>query len=134
MFRLIVILFFLTFKINNLFSIIKKCLLLHTDLVPSRRTVFVQEVYMAVRDEHPWENVRRVGGSIPNLTVKQAKILTLFHLVEREKNFENIIQQFLEFVRYNLLSRKPVLSKYKSSQLANLSRMFVALCKLKGND
>ena len=94
------------------------------------RHLTAQCVYQAVREEFTWENVRKAPNQVP-LTVKQMKIVTLLCLLERETNFRGIIDEFLIFVRYNLLGKER-LFHYKQYQLANLSRIYIALCRLKG--
>jgi hypothetical protein len=86
---------------------------------------------MVVRDERKWENVRPLGPEAPQLTVKQGKLLVLLCNLEKRDLFRGIVDDFLKFSRYNLFGVEK-LFQFKLYQLANLSRFYVTLCRLKG--
>lgn len=103
-------------------------------LKPGFRSVVVQVAYMAVRDEKEWETVREVSSCAPLLTDKQSKVLTLLAMLQNtESPAKDVVRAFAEFVRHSLFSKNR-LATYKISQLANLSRMYMAAVRLLGKD
>ena len=110
----------------------------------SFRYLLVQSLYMEVRDERNWEDVREVANYAPLMTEKQSKILALLinlHTVgvgmEGEGNEKNnIIEELLRFIRYSIFGKDtsglPRMQTFKISQLANLTRMFMALVRYIG--
>ena len=89
-------------------------------------------IYMAVRDERKWEDVRPLGPEAPQLTVKQGKLLALLCNLEKRELFCQIVDDFLKFSRFILFGVER-LHQYRLYQLANLSRFYVTLCRFKGN-
>ena len=110
----------------------------------SFRFVLLQCLYMEVRDEKNWEDVREVARCAPLMTDKQSKILALLvrlhemgiPLSENEKNKIDIIEELLRFIRYSIFGKdssgQPRMKTFKIFQLANLTRMFMALVRFKG--
>jgi hypothetical protein len=86
---------------------------------------------MVVRDERKWEDVQPLGPEAPQLTVKQGKLLVLLCKLEERDLFRGIVDDFLKFCRYNIFGVER-LFQFKLYQLANLSRFYVTLCRLKG--
>lgn len=67
---------------------------------------------------------------MPCATVKQMKLVTLLCLLEKEDNFTGIVTEFLEFVRYIFFGR---IFYFKRYQLLNVCRMYLILCRYKGD-
>ena len=102
------------------------------------KTLLVQFLYMEVRDEKKWEEIVEVANYAPLLTAKQSKILALLCKIDEsgasadEKKMRlNVIEEFIRFTRFSLFS-KDRMATLKISQLANLTRMFMALTRYRG--
>jgi hypothetical protein len=80
---------------------------------------------------YSWEEVRKLSPNSPAMTSKQFKIITLLCKLERQATFLGIITELLEFVRCKFFGWER-LHQFKIFQLANLSRIYIALCRMKG--
>ena len=110
----------------------------------SFRYLLVQCIYMEVRDEKSWEDVHEVANYAPLMTDKQGKLLALLislhekgmTLDNGEKETIHIIEDLLRFIRYSIFGKdssgSPRMQSFKISQLANLTRMFMALVRFVG--
>ena len=99
---------------------------------------------MEIRDEKDWEDIREVAKHAPKLTEKQSKIFALL-IKMRESSTEidkkhqhqvDLVDEILRFIRYSIFGKdgggSPRMQTFKISQLANLTRMFIALVRFKG--
>ena len=112
----------------------------------SFKYLLVQCLYMEVRDEKNWEDVSEVANYAPLMTEKQSKILALMvklhetgtELGSGPDNKIDIIEEFLRFIRYSIFGKDgsglPRMQTFKISQLANLTRMFMALVRYTGKN
>ena len=110
----------------------------------SFRYLLVQCIYMEVRDEKSWEDVQEVANYAPLMTEKQAKLLALLIKIHESgmtsdnsgKETTHIIEDLLRFIRYSIFGKDnnglPRMQSFKISQLANLTRMFMALVRFVG--
>ena len=108
----------------------------------SFRFLVVQCVYMEIRDEKNWEDIKEVANNAPLMTEKQSKILAMLISLhksatkENESNLSLIIEELLRFIRYSIFGKDggglPRMQTFKISQLANLTRMFMALVRFIG--
>ena len=99
---------------------------------------------MEIRDEKDWENVREVANYAPLMTEKQSRVLALLiQLNEADCNLgvnpnhnSEVIKELICFIRYSIFGKDgsglPRMQSFKISQLANLTRMFMALVRFKG--
>lgn len=99
---------------------------------------------MEVRDEKNWEDLTEVDHYAPLMTDKQSKILAvLFRIHQRgislakgQSSQINIIGDFMRSIRYSLFGKDgnglPRMQSFKIGQLANLTRMFMALARYNG--
>ena len=65
------------------------------------------------------------------MTSKQAKLLALLCLLDKTENFYGILDDFLEFVNWNIFARSRIYH-FKRFQLGNISRFYVVICRVKG--
>ena len=65
------------------------------------------------------------------MTSKQSKLLTLLCLLDKTENFTGILDDFLEFVNWNIFARSRI-HHFKRFQLGNISRFYVVICRVKG--
>ena len=65
------------------------------------------------------------------MTSKQAKLLALLSLLDKTENFYGILDDFLEFVNWNIFARSRIYH-FKRFQLGNISRFYVVICRVKG--
>ena len=110
----------------------------------SFRYLLVQCIYMEVRDEKSWEDVREVANYAPLMTEKQGKLLALLIRLHKSvmildnggKETIHILEDLLRFIRYSIFGKDnsglPRIQSFKISQLANLTRMFMALVRFVG--
>ena len=106
--------------------------------------LLVQNLYMEVRDDKNWEDVTEVSTYAPLMTDKQSKILALLcklHetgiTLRKGQNREiDLVGDFVCFIRYSLFGKDgsglPRMQSFKIGQLANLTRMFMALTRYSG--
>ena len=103
--------------------------------------LLVQSLYMEVRDDKNWEDVTEVATYAPLMTDKQSKILALLcklhetGITLRSREID-IIGDFMRFIRYSLFGKDgsglPRMQSFKIGQMANLTRMFMALTRYSG--
>ena len=110
----------------------------------SFRYLLIQSIYMEIRDEKNWEDIAEVANFAPLMTEKQAKILALLikleqaptEVHEKQQTPTLIIDELLRFIRYSIFGKDggglPRMQTFKISQLANLTRLFMALVRFKG--
>ena len=110
----------------------------------SFRYLLIQSIYMEIRDEKNWEDIAEVANFAPLMTEKQAKILALLikleqaptEVHEKPQTPALIIDELLRFIRYSIFGKDggglPRMQTFKISQLANLTRLFMALVRFKG--
>ena len=99
---------------------------------------------MEIRDEKNWEDIKEVAKDAPRMTEKQSKILALLiqiqesttEMGEKHQHHVNIVDELLRFIRYSIFGKdgggSPRMQTFKISQLANLTRMFIALVRYRG--
>ena len=99
---------------------------------------------MEIRDEKDWENVREVANYAPLMTEKQSRVLALliqlneadYNLGVKPNHKSEVIKELICFIRYSIFGKDgsglPRMQSFKISQLANLTRMFMALVRFKG--
>ena len=99
---------------------------------------------MEIRDEKDWENVREVANYAPLMTEKQSRVLALLiqlneadcNQVVKPNHKNEVIKELICFIRYSIFGKDgsglPRMQSFKISQLANLTRMLMALVRFKG--
>ena len=75
--------------------------------------------------------MQQTGENGPLLTSKQVKLIVLLCHLDTAENFPGIMMDFLEFVNWSVFGRSCI-HHYKMFQLANISRFYVAICRVKG--
>ena len=100
-----------------------------------RTRLLLQVIFVEIAYEKKWEQVKHLGPSIPPLTAKQCKLFSLLCLIESEKSYSDIIDKFIDYLEYKIFGKNGLkigYATYHVYQLANLSRIFLTLCKYKG--